>query len=187
MARRRTDAPDPDLELAVALVNTVDLLETPPDRLVEDADARHLLERAGHPTDAAAIRPGDVAHLRELRERLRSVFTAATPDAAVRLLNDWLAEVGAAPKLAPTDNGAWTLTIATDGHGVEALRVRLPAAVARFVARWGPARLGYCAADPCRCVYLDRTPAATRRYCCQWCTDRIAAAAYRRRAGTAEP
>lgn len=187
MARRRADAPDPDLDLAVALVNTVDLLETPPDRLIADADARRLLELTGRPLDAAAIRTGDAAHLRELRERLRTVFTATTPDAAVELLNDWFAEVCAAPRLAPTGNGNWALTIATDGHGVAALRVRLPAAVARFVARWGPARLGYCAADPCRCVYLDRTPAATRRYCCQWCTDRIAAAAYRRRAGTAQP
>jgi predicted RNA-binding Zn ribbon-like protein len=43
-------------------------------------------------------------------------------------------------------------------------------------------RFGVCDALPCRCVYIDRSRNRSRRYCCQLCADRVAAAAYRERA-----
>jgi predicted RNA-binding Zn ribbon-like protein len=180
---RRADPPDADLELAVALVNTVDLLEDPPDLLTGDDVARRLLARNGAQRDVEDWREGDVVTLRDLRTRLTAVFEAAVedPDRAVLLLNRWLAELPAVPQLAAGPDGGWAIVVAAQGHGVTALETRLPAALARFVARWGPRRLGRCTADPCRCAYLDRTPAGTRRYCCELCNDRMAAAAYRRR------
>ena len=66
-------------------------------------------------------------------------------------------------------------------HGLAALEARLPAAVAAFVAEHGTKRLGVCGSDPCRCVFVDRTRAGTRKYCCSYCNDRFAARAYRRR------
>jgi predicted RNA-binding Zn ribbon-like protein len=45
----------------------------------------------------------------------------------------------------------------------------------------GTGRLGVCGSDPCRCVFVDRTRAGTRKYCCTYCNDRFAARAYRRR------
>src|SRR5215470_19817846 len=45
-----------------------------------------------------------------------------------------------------------------------------------------PARLASGAGTaPWDCVYVDRSRARTRRYCCDQCNDRAAAAAYRRR------
>jgi predicted RNA-binding Zn ribbon-like protein len=61
------------------------------------------------------------------------------------------------------------------------LPARLLAAVAEHIGRSGVARLGVCASDPCRCAFVDRTRAGTRRYCCTVCNDRAAARAYRRR------
>ena len=69
-------------------------------------------------------------------------------------------------------------------HGIAALEARLPAAVAGFVAEHGTKRLGVCGSDPCRCVFVDRTRAGTRKYCCSYCNDRFAARAYRRRKKT---
>lgn len=176
---RRADAPDPDLDLAVALVNTVDLLEAPPDRLISDDAALRVLGRHGAEQDVRAYRPGDLPALRAVRDRLAQVFGGGPQ--AVPLLNAWLAELGAVPSIVETAEHTWELTVAAGGYGVAALGLRLPAALVRFTVRWGPQRLGCCAADPCRCAYLDRTPAGTRRYCCQLCADRVSAAAYRRR------
>jgi len=54
-------------------------------------------------------------------------------------------------------------------------------ALAQAMAAGGPGRFGTCLADPCRCVYVDRTRSGRQRYCCELCNDRIAAAAYRSR------
>jgi predicted RNA-binding Zn ribbon-like protein len=188
---RRVQPPDPDLELAVALVNTVDNLEDPPDRLTTDEAALRLLREHSTEADVLAWTPADLGKLRSLRDRVAEVFSA-DDEGTIRLVNAWLAQLGAVAQLVPkagrsggaaSAGGAdgWAIGIAVDAPGVDGLGVRFAAALARFVAQWGPARLGCCAADPCRCAYVDRTPAGTRRYCCQWCTDRMAAAAYRRR------
>jgi predicted RNA-binding Zn ribbon-like protein len=74
----------------------------------------------------------------------------------------------------------WGLGRRSGAIGLPALAARLPAALAAHVARHGLTRLGSCAAHPCACVYVDRTRAGRRRYCCDLCNDR-AAAAYRNR------
>ena len=73
------------------------------------------------------------------------------------------------------------MVVGVGRHGVAALEARLPAAAAAFVAEHGTGRLGVCGSDPCRCVFVDRTRAGTRKYCCSYCNDRFAARAYRRR------
>jgi len=45
----------------------------------------------------------------------------------------------------------------------------------------GTGRLGVCGSDPWRCVFVDRTRAGTRKYCCPYRNDRFAARSYRRR------
>ena len=94
-----------------------------------------------------------------------------------------MADAGAVPALvadlvAPS---AARLVTGVGAEGLEALRIRLPVALAQRIATRGVESLGACHADPCRCVFVDRTRAGTRRYCCGWCNDRAAARAYRRR------
>jgi len=130
---RPGDAPSDDLDLAVLLLNSVDLLDDPPDRLTVDW-YRAVLTQAGHPDLAAALRPADLNPLRRLRERLRPVFTAGSPTEAATLLNPLLAEGHAIPMLTENDDGTVALRVAPTATGYPALAARLPAALAASVA-----------------------------------------------------
>jgi predicted RNA-binding Zn ribbon-like protein len=176
--------PDP-LSLAVELVNTLDQLATPPERLTDVDVARHLVRTRGWPELAGSLPTGALPEVVALRERLRAVFAADLP-AAIDLLNGMLA--GAEARLVPVggDEPAVELRASSGAGGVTGVTVLLADALARHVARYGAARLGVCEGAPCTCVYVDRTKAVRQRYCSSLCSDRVAAAAYRRRrAGTA--
>jgi predicted RNA-binding Zn ribbon-like protein len=179
--RAADGAPADDLALAVLLVNSLDQLADPPDRLTSVDWYAAVLNATGHPGQAAALRPADVPGLAVLRDGLRATFTADTAEAAAAALNPLLLSAGAIPVLVAGPGGSAGLAVAPSAAGAEALAARLPAAVAGFIARYGLRRLGSCAARPCACVFVDRTRAANRRYCCDLCNDRAAASAYRRR------
>ena len=167
-----------DMDLAVLLLNSVDLLEDPPDRMADDLGWwRAALARNGLDALAAGQRDDDLPMLRALRDTLRSVFEAADDDQARPVLNAALLEAGAVVQLGPGG-----VAVIGTGPGGD-LPARLLAAVASHVAERGVARLGICASDPCRCAYVDRTRGRTRRYCCTLCNDRAAARAYRSRQG----
>jgi predicted RNA-binding Zn ribbon-like protein len=185
--QRAGAGPASDLDLAVLLLNTLDLLADPPDRLEDLRWLTGALARVGHAELAAGLAPSSVAPLRSLRDELRPAFEARDDASAAAVLNPMLVRAGAVPLLVPGDGGRSRLVVAPGATGYDALAARLPAAVAAQVAEHGATRLGTCAADPCRCAFVDRTRAATRRYCCSWCNDRQAARTYRRRrAGTGD-
>jgi predicted RNA-binding Zn ribbon-like protein len=174
--------PATDLDLAVLLVNSHDLLEDPADRLGDLTWLRETLNSVGHRDLAAALTRPDLPRLRSLRSVLRSAFEAPDLTSAAAVLNPqlvkaravFLLDVGSRPveaRFVPTP----------DLTGYAALAARLPAAVAAHLAEHGAGRLGICSSDPCRCAFVDRTRAGTRRYCCTVCNDRYAARAYRRR------
>ena len=165
-----------DLDLAVLLLNSVDLLEDPPDRMAEDLTWwRRALTRNGHEDLAAAQHDEDLPTLRSLRAMLRTVFECADDEEARQMLNIALFHAEAVVQVGPA--------------GLEVsggLRGRLLFAVAQHVAEHGVTRLGICLSDPCRCAYVDRSRGGTRRYCCTLCNDRAAARAYRRRKADTE-
>jgi predicted RNA-binding Zn ribbon-like protein len=172
--------PATDLDLVVLLLNSVDLLEAEPDRLTDLTWFRTALRQAGHAPLADALADRDLTGLRRLREGLRLVFESGDPQAAARHVNELLVRAGALALLVADGDGL-RLEVAPGRTGYDALAARLPAAVAAQLAAHGLARLGVCDSDPCRCAFVDRTRAGTRRYCCGWCNDRRAARAYRRR------
>ncbi len=170
--------PAGDLDLAVLLLNSVDLLEEPADRMADDlAWWRRALTRNGHEQLAAAQRDADLPVLQALRATVRAVFEEDDAGRARSALNAALLEAGAVVQLLPGGLG-----VTGRGPGGD-LPARLLVAVAAHVAERGVGRLGICASDPCRCAYVDRTRGGTRRYCCTLCNDRAAARAYRRRKG----
>ncbi|MBF4768885.1 CGNR zinc finger domain-containing protein [Nocardioides agariphilus] len=172
--------PASDVELALLLVNSMDLLEDPPDRLVDLQWLTHVLTRVGHAQLAGELTKRDLPRLRRLRDAMRSVFETDDDTTAAEVLNPLLVKARAVPLLTEHD-GAIFLQVGLGLRGVAALEARLPAALATFVAEQGTRRLGVCGSDPCRCVFVDRTRAGTRKYCCSYCNDRYAARAYRRR------
>jgi predicted RNA-binding Zn ribbon-like protein len=167
------DEPYGDLDLAVLLLNSVDLLEDPADRMASDLVWwRRVLARVGHRELADAQRDSDLPMLQALRATIRTVFECEDADEARRVVNVALLYAEAVVQVTP------------DGLAVSGgLRGRLLFAVAGQVAEHGVDRFGICASDPCRCAYVDRTRGGTRRYCCDICNDRAAARAYRRRRG----
>jgi predicted RNA-binding Zn ribbon-like protein len=170
-----------DLDLAVLLVNSMDLLAEPVDRLRDIQWLSAALSDVGEGELAAALTESDLSRLRGLRQALRAAFEASTESDAAAAINPVLERANAVFLLVPGSGGGSRFEVGHGRTGVDALEARLPAAVAMHIARHGTATLGVCASDPCRCAFVDRTRAGTRRYCCGYCNDRAAARAYRRR------
>jgi predicted RNA-binding Zn ribbon-like protein len=173
-------SPASDVELALLLVNSHDLLEEPADRLTDLGWLARVYARAGHADLAAELTSRDLPRLRRLRDGLRVAFEAGDDGAAAAALNPLLAKAKAVPLLV-VDRAETHLRVGVGLRGVAALEARLPAALAAYVAEHGTRRLGVCGSDPCRCAFIDRTRAGTRKYCCTYCNDRRAAREYRRR------
>jgi predicted RNA-binding Zn ribbon-like protein len=171
-----------DLDLALLLVNSVDLLEEPADRLHDLTWLTAAFGAAGHSDLAEQLEPADLPQLRSLRDALRTAFVVDDPVAVCNALNGLL-RGSAAPELVPVpgSDDRVRLEVGVGLEGRAALQTRLPAAIASHLATYGTRRLGTCASDPCRCAFVDRTRAGTRRYCCGYCNDRAAARSYRRR------
>lgn len=170
-----------DLDLVVLLVNSLDLLDDPPDRLHDLRWLTSALHAVGHARLADELSERDLPALRRLRDTLRAVFETDDPTVAAALLNPVLIRRRAVSLLVPDGSGRAALAVAPDQRGIAAVQARLPAALAAFVATRGPHRLGTCASGPCACAFVDRTRGGSRRYCCSFCNDRAAARNYRAR------
>lgn len=176
------DLTDHDLDIAVELVNTYWVLASPPDRLTDVGAFQSILRKAGDDALAGQLRPEDLAGLRTLRDEIKPVFAAKSAASAVGILDPLLRDAAISARLAIDDDAArWEW--GAERRGMSALRARLLIALSAHLIRHGTARIGFCQADPCTCVYVDRSRARTRRYCCDQCNDRAAATAYRRRKG----
>jgi predicted RNA-binding Zn ribbon-like protein len=176
----RRDEPASDLDLVVLLLNSLDLLADPSDRLTDLRWFRVVLAEVGRDDIAGALRAADLAGLRQLRESLLAVFLAESPGEAASILNPVLLGAPAVAQLVVSAAGV-RLQVAPGERGLAALTARLPVALAEHVAHQGTGRLGICAARPCQCAFIDRTRAQTRRFCCTACNDRVAARLYRQR------
>jgi predicted RNA-binding Zn ribbon-like protein len=174
------DRTDHDLDLAVELVNTYWVLASPPDRLTDVRAYQRILREAGDDALAAQLRPADLAELRRFRDEIKQVFAAESAESAVRTLDPLLRDA-AIPARLTVDEGTVRWEWDAGQQGMPALRARLLTALSAQLIRNGTARIGTCQADPCDCAYVDRSRARTRRYCCDQCNDRAAAAAYRQR------
>jgi predicted RNA-binding Zn ribbon-like protein len=177
--------PSDGVAFALGLLNSWDELEPDPECLRDVGVLRRFLTRHGL-TDAARVaRDADVESLRGLRGRLAHAWDATDEQTAVAELNTLLSGASAQPWLAHRDGGS---RFRYDRPGLpirefaDALAVRgLLEEIA--AGRWP--RFGRCDAEPCRCVFIDRTRSGVRRYCCRLCADRVAHQAFRsrRRAG----
>jgi hypothetical protein len=95
----RPGEPASDLDLVVLLLNSLDLLDDPPDRLTDLGWLREVLAAVGRADIGDALTAEDLAGLRELRESLRAVFQARSPAEAASLLNPMLVHASAIPQL----------------------------------------------------------------------------------------
>jgi predicted RNA-binding Zn ribbon-like protein len=184
----RAPAPEP-LLLVQDLVNTVDL-ESGTDELRTVAEAAvwaRVHGLSGRDYDAGAL-----AGVLTLREALRDVCAAHAgtdlPAASAAALDRLLA--GAPLRLA-VDTGGRAAVRPADGLGGAAeVTAAVAAAIVRATVDGSWPRLKACAADTCRWVYYDRSPAGRSRWCTMAiCGSRAKMRTYRRnsRAGAPGP
>jgi predicted RNA-binding Zn ribbon-like protein len=176
----RVPTDDAALRLAVDFCNTHDLLADPTDKLSVEVAGR-LAERHGLPQLTDGLHASDLPALRDVRQRLYQVFAADSVDAKATAVNHLLRAQSSVARLLPTPDGGLRLAAVGGGDPVGRYAIVLADAIARVLAEGGADRVRTCLADPCRCVYVDRTRAGRQRYCCELCNDRMASAAYRRR------
>jgi predicted RNA-binding Zn ribbon-like protein len=173
-------ADKPALRLALAFVNTYDVLSSPQDYLTVAAAGR-LAQRHGLDDLAQALAAADLDELRGLRTGLYRVFAGETPGERVAALGALLD--AQQTRAALVDDGGLRLAAVHDGpNPARRLGALLADALAQAMVTGGPDRFGTCVGHPCRCAYVDRTRAGRQRYCCGLCNDRMSAAAYRARA-----
>lgn len=158
----RTPAPEP-LVLVQDLVNTVDL-ELERDQLRSPADLASFVAEHGLRLTFSA---DDLTEVLEFREAVRDVCQAHAgvdvPAASVAVLERRL--VRAPLRLALGDDGSAVVQPAADLSGLDALVARMAADIAGAVVDGTWRRLKACAADTCRWVYYDRSPAGRSRWC----------------------
>ena len=169
------------LAVAIDLINTWDELEPEPDKIEGLEDVRTWLEWHGLSAAGEQLGEADVDHVRELRARFDHVFDAGGEDEAADRLNELAREYGTPPVLERAGRG-WRLRSWPDeSEGLPAVGAYATAGLLAAFQELGWARLGRCAAGPCRCAFVDRSRNRSRRYCCTLCADRVAQAQYRAR------
>jgi predicted RNA-binding Zn ribbon-like protein len=168
-----TTPPFTKVQLALELVNTIDMLEDPPDFLRSVDRLERFLLYVGN--DAAKTRLTQ-AHLEDLR-RLRAELTRAMDSdegKAAVLLAELAASLDLRPRLIPTGKKAWDIQLGpAPTQGLEGLGASSVVGLMELLVagRWD--RIGRCAGAPCCCLFVDRTKNRNRRFCCQLCADRV--------------
>ncbi len=165
-----------------ALLAAVELANSalPPESLDTVAALDEFFERWGytghHDSDEAELEA-----VRGVRPALRELLTADR-DGAVALVNDWLAEARAVPRLVRHGDLDWHIH-ATDDEGPLATRILVETAMAMVdvIRADEMSRLDVCADDDCEGVVLDLSRNRSKRFCSVACGNRNAVAAYRAR------
>jgi predicted RNA-binding Zn ribbon-like protein len=63
------------------------------------------------------------------------------------------------------DPGRTAFTVVATGETLDQARSAIALSLARFLAEDGPGRLGLCASETCRWLFVDRSAAGRRRWC----------------------
>lgn len=167
-------------DLAVALVNTCDTYDDPPEHLERVDDLRTFLRLVGREQAAEVATNADLVEVKQLRDRLRRVFVTGEIREAAQVLNEVAAATDALPRL-EGDGDAWAIKFGPDERSVAAhLGATAAAALIEIVQSHGLTRFGTCSAAPCTGAFVDRTKNLRKRYCCELCADREAQRRHRR-------
>ena len=164
---------------AAALVNT---LSDGVDELADRAGLDGFFER--FPFSGRQLRTAEeLVEVRELRERLRTLWTAKDRTEAADIVNELLREANAQPYLTKHDELDWHLHV-TRPDAPLAQRMGAEAAMGflDLVRADDLDRLRICSADDCSDVLVDMSKNRFKRYCDTGnCGNRTNAAAYRAR------
>lgn len=165
-----------------ALLAAVELANSaaPPDSLTSVADLSEFFDRWGYTGSHRSDRT-ELKAVQAVRPQLRELLTADR-DSAVDIVNAWLAEARAVPRLVRHGDIDWHIH-ATDDDGPLETRILVETAMAMIdlVRADELSRLGICADDDCDGIVLDLSRNRSKRFCSTACGNRNAVAAYRAR------
>jgi predicted RNA-binding Zn ribbon-like protein len=171
-----TDDTQEGLRAAVWLVNSAEH----PDTLVDLDDERAFLREFAY-TGRLDRDEGEVASLRRLRPRLRSMLLSPRDEMA-ELVNAALAESRLTPRLRRHDGVDWHLHAVADEHPLaERVLIETAMALIDVIRADEGSRLSVCEDDTCQAIALDLSRNRSKRYCSTACANRNAVAAYRAR------
>jgi predicted RNA-binding Zn ribbon-like protein len=159
---------------ALDLVNTLrERWRRRVETLVTPADLALWLERAGVVAEGAPLTvSADVLdEARALREAIDAcvgalVDGAASPPAAIALVDSWLVHAGPRPRLALGADGIPSLGERPAGDSARRALGAIALDAAQMLGRAEErARVRVCASDTCSARFYDRSPAGRRRWC----------------------
>jgi predicted RNA-binding Zn ribbon-like protein len=164
------------LQSAVIMANSA----LAPDTLTEVSDLDAIWDEFSYTGRHERTR-AELDAVRAIRGRLREILTADR-DTAVELVNTWLSEAGAVPRLVRHDALDWHIhAIDMDAPLAERIIVETAMAMVDVIRADEMSRLGVCADETCEGIVLDLSRNRSRRFCSTTCGNRNAVAAYRAR------
>jgi predicted RNA-binding Zn ribbon-like protein len=180
-------APGEDRSVALALVNTeIEARGERLDLITDGAALARWLRAHGLPMEpAAAIEPGDLERVRELRSAVRLTFLACTegrrvPQSALRTINSASALASRAPRLSWRGGGLRRETIWPPG--ARAVNIALASLAEDAMATvLGPSRAQLRACEAHGCIRLFIRDHGRRRWCSRACGDRVRVARHYRK------
>lgn len=175
---------DSSLSLAEDLINTYDTFLEQPEHLLTPTDLRLFLEQHGVALSTLPTLE-ELALVRGLRESLRAIWNAESPALATERLNQLFASLRATPRAEIEEDDKVRLTLLPEPRMPLMERLTLATAldIVQLLQIYGLERLHFCAADPCRDVFVDTSRNRTRRFCSDRCANRYNVAAFRERKG----
>lgn len=135
----------------------------------------------------AHARPSDHSGVRHVIDRWLTVVDERAPERRAALLNRYLAQAAAYPRLTDHDGEGWHLHYRDADQALpHVLEAVISVGTALHLTTRGMSRLRRCAAgadpgDPCRNVVVDVTRNGRQRYCSVRCANRAAVRRHRAR------
>lgn len=126
----------------------------------------------------------EAAALNNWAVRLRSVFESVDRQARVDLLNELLAATAARPYISQHDGRAPHLHFSDERADVVCRVTAYTATGLAHAFCEDSGRIGACAREDCRTVFVDTSRNGRRRFCSTRCANRVHVADHRLRAAT---
>ncbi|MEI2713672.1 MAG: CGNR zinc finger domain-containing protein [Nocardioides sp.] len=126
-------------------------------------------------------RRADLDAIRALRPELRELLLSSRDD-AVGIVNRWLAQTSALPRLVRHDDLDWHIhAIADDALLADRIRSETAMAMVDMIRADEMGRLSVCTDERCSGIVLDLSRNRSKLFCSTACSNRHAVAAYRAR------
>ena len=159
-------------------INSYDTFLEEPEHLKSVADLERFLA-AHHLSLAYPLENSDLEAVRELREKLRSIWNSHDDEVMKDALNHLLAK--GRLKLQVNEKMDWLFGLEAAMTVVDGMSVAGALGIALAVQEHGHERLRACASSPCQDVFVDTSRNKSRRFCSDRCANRYNVAAFRSR------